>query len=218
MFEKNYPVFAGTTVPVKELGWADMYESMGISGVTMPLTGEAAVNPNLPAMYLPFTICHEMAHRMCIAPERDANLAAFLATTANSDVLYQYSGYFMAFRFCYNSLASISTSTAASAANSIYTGINDALRGDLEDYRAYCQSTIDADASDFANSVNDTYLQMSGDESGIKSYGEVTDLLLSWYWQEIYLPAHTDDVEEDTFDPFDEEYIFSKGLEASAEQ
>ena len=218
VFEKNYPVFAGTTVPVKKLGWADMYESMGISGVTMPLTGEAAVNPNLPAMYLPFTICHEMAHRMCIAPERDANLAAFLATTANSDVLYQYSGYFMAFRFCYNSLASISTSTAASAANSIYTGINDALRGDLEDYRAYCQSTIDADASDFANSVNDTYLQMSGDESGIKSYGEVTDLLLSWYWQEIYLPAHTDDVEEDTFDPFDEEYIFSKGLEASAEQ
>ena len=218
VFEKNYPVFAGTTVPVKELGWADMYESMGISGVTMPLTGEAAVNPNLPAMYLPFTICHEMAHRMCIAPERDANLAAFLATTANSDVLYQYSGYFMAFRFCYNSLASISTSTAASAANSIYTGINDALRGDLEDYRAYCQSTIDADASDFANSVNDTYLQMSGDESGIKSYGEVTDLLLSWYWQEIYLPAHTDDVEEDTFDPFDEEYIFSKGLEASTEQ
>lgn len=218
VYEKNYPVFAGTTVPVKELGWAKMYESMGISGVTMPLTGEAAVNPNLPATYLPFTICHEMAHRMCIAPERDANLAAFLATTANSDVLYRYSGYFMAFRFCYNSLASISTSTAASAANSIYAGINDALRGDLEDYRAYCQSTIDADASDFANSVNDTYLQMSGDESGINSYGEVTDLLLSWYWQEIYLPAHTDDVEEDTFDPFDEEYIFSKGLEASAEQ
>lgn len=218
VFEKNYPVFAGVTVPVKELGWADMYESMGISGVTMPFTGEAAVNPNLPATYLPFTICHEMAHRMCIAQERDANLAAFLATTANSDVLYQYSGYFMAFRFCYNSLASISTSTAASAANTIYTGVNDALQKDLDDYRAYCLETIDADASDFANSVNDTYLQMSGDESGTKSYGEVTDLLLSWYWQEIYLPAHTEEEEEEVFDPFDEEYIFSKGLEASAEQ
>ncbi len=218
VFQKNYPVFAGTTTPVKELGWADMYESMGIAGVTMPFTGEAAVNPNLPAMYLPFTVCHEMAHRMCIAPERDANLAAFLATTANSDALYQYSGYFMAFRFCYNSLASVPTSTAANAANKIYEGVNDALRGDLEEYRNYCLNTIDEDASDFASSVNDVYIQASGDESGIKSYGEVTDLLLSWYWQEIYLPTHTDVVEEEVFDPFDEEYVFNSGLEAAEDQ
>ena len=214
VYDKNYPVFAGVTTPVKELGWLDMYTSMGISGITMPFTGEAAVNPNLPASILPFTICHEMAHRMCIAPERDANLAAFLATTANSDPLYQYSGYFMAFRYCYNALASISTSTAANAANALYNGMNDNLRRDLESYRAYCNANIDDDASDFANSVNDAYIQASGDESGTKSYGEVTDLLLSWYWQEIYMPAHQDDVDEDTFDPFDEGYVFDEGLEA----
>ena len=212
VYEKNYPVFAGVTTPVKKLGWTNMYTSMGISGVTMPFTGEAAVNPNIPSISLPFTICHEMAHRMCIAPERDANMAAFLATTANSDLLYQYSGYFMAFRYCYNSLASISTSTAANAANQLYAGINDNMRRDLEDYWAYCDANIDSDASDFANSVNDTYIQASGDESGVKSYGEVTDLLLSWYWQEIYMPAHAEDEVEEKFDPFDKDYVYGEGL------
>ena len=218
VYEKNYPVFAGVTTPVKELGWAGMYTSMGIAGVTMPFTGEAAVNPTTPAATMPFTICHEMAHRMCIAPERDANLAAFLATTANSDLLYQYSGYFMAFRYCYNSLSSISTSTAANACNQLYAGINENMRRDLESYWAYCQEFIDDDASEFANSVNDTYIQASGDESGVKSYGEVTDLLLSWYWQEIYLPAHVEDEVEDSFDPFDEGYVFEEGLEAVSGQ
>ncbi len=215
VYVDNYPVFAGVTTPVKELGWTDMYASMGIAGVTMPFTGEAAVNPNLPTAILPFTICHEMAHRMCIAPERDANLAAFLATTANSDPLYQYSGYFMAFRYCYNSLASISTTTAANAANNLYNGLSENMRRDLETYRSYCNSTIKDSASDFADSVNDAYIQASGDESGIRSYGEVTDLLLNWYYQHIYLPEHMDDVEDNTFDPFDEDYVYGEGLEAA---
>lgn len=211
VYVDNYSVFAGTTIPVKELGWADMYTAMGIAGVTMPLTGEAAVNPNTHAVSLPWTICHEMAHRMCIAPERDANLAAYLACQANSDVIYQYSGYFMAFRYCYNALASISTSTAASAANQIYNGINDQLMADLKDYKAYYSSVQDEDSVDFANKVNNSYIQASGDESGTRSYGEVTDLLISWYLQEIYLPAHIDDKDENAFDPMDPDDVFIVG-------
>ena len=209
VYNQNFSVFAGSTVPVKKLGWADMYSSMGIAGVTMPLTGEAAVNPHTPAVSLPFTICHEMAHRMCIAPERDANLAAYLACISNSDPLYQYSGYFMAFRYCYNALASLSTSTAVNAANALYTGMNEQLAGDMDAYRTHYDATVDDSASDFANSVNDSYIQASGDESGTKSYGEVADLLISWYLQEIYLPLHVDDKVENGFDPLDPEDVFA---------
>lgn len=211
VYVDNYSVFAGTTIPVKELGWSDMYTAMGIAGVTMPLTGEAAVNPDTHAASLPWTICHEMAHRMCIAPERDANLAAYLACRANSDVIYQYSGYFMAFRYCYNALASISTSTAANAANQLYAGINDQLMADLKDYKAYYNAVQDADSVDLANRVNNSYIQASGDESGTRSYGEVTDLLISWYLQEIYLPAHIDDKDENAFDPMDPNDVFIIG-------
>ena len=209
VFEKNYAVFAGSRTPVKELGWADMYTSMGITGVTMPLTGEAAVNPQIPAVALPFTICHEMAHRMCIAPEDDANFAAFLASTNNSDLVYQYSGYFMAFRYCYNALASIPTTTASAAANRILEGLDPYLRADLDHYRAYYTAVLDDGATKVANTVNDAYLQASGDEDGVKSYGQVTDLLCSWHWQEIYLPLHADDETEDVFDPLDKNDVFN---------
>ena len=40
VYDAKYPIFAGSTVPVKELGWADMFTSMGITGFTMALTGE----------------------------------------------------------------------------------------------------------------------------------------------------------------------------------
>ena len=86
--KRHYSVFAGSTQPVKELGWSDMYTSMGITGVTFGLTGEACVNPQIPDIGLPFTMCHEMAHRMCIAPERDANFAAFLAGAFHDDVRF----------------------------------------------------------------------------------------------------------------------------------
>ena len=78
-------IFAGSREPVKELGWADMYSSMGITGVTFGITGEACVNPQIPDITLPFTMCHEMAHRMSIASERDANFAGFLACSFNSN-------------------------------------------------------------------------------------------------------------------------------------
>ena len=34
---------------------------------------------------VPFTMAHEMAHRMCIANERDANFAAYLACMVHSE-------------------------------------------------------------------------------------------------------------------------------------
>ncbi len=208
-YEKYYSVFAGTTLPVKELGWADMYTSMGITGVTMPLTGEAAVNPQTPAVALPFVMCHEMAHRMCISLERDANLAAFLACDANESPLFRYSGYFMAFRYCYNALSSVNTTASTAAAQQIYSGISPELMADLTYYREFFEAHQDEDASNLANQANDTYIKVSGDESGVQSYGQVSDLLVSWYLQEIYLPAHKD--EETKFDPTDKNQVELSG-------
>ena len=203
--DKTYAVFAGSTIPVKKLGWADMYTSMGITGVHMPLTGEAAVNPQTPAVALPFTMCHEMSHRMCIAVERDANMGAFLACDANDNVIFRYSAYFMAFRYCYNSLVAKGTSAAISAANDIYDGIDSLLMQDLNDYKEFFQKHQDQNATNLANKANDTYIKVSGDAQGVASYETVGDLLVGWYIQEIYLPAHKD--EEQVFDPLDKNQI-----------
>lgn len=218
-YQRYFPVFAGSTLPVKRLGWADMYSSMGITGFTFPLTGEAAVNPQIPASVLPFTMCHEMAHRMCIASERDANFAAFLACSFNHNQQFQYSAYFMAYRYCYTALVSVGKSTtidpalvmqAASAANRIDANVSAKLRRDLEQYDAFFSARRDPFAADIADTINDAYLKASGDSSGVASYGQVCDLLVNWHIQEIVLPSIT--VEESLFDPYDETQVDLSGI------
>ena len=205
VYDRSYPIFAGSTLPVKKLGWADMYTSMGITGVTFGITGEAAVNPQIPDVLLPFTMCHEMAHRMCIASERDANFAAFLACSAHPDVEFEYSAYFMAFRYCYNAIAGLKTVAAAEATADLREGISDKLRKDMNDYSSFFSAKQDKAATDFANTANDTYLKTSGEKSGIDSYGEVCDLLVNWHIQEVVLPSIT--VEESHFDPYDKNQV-----------
>ena len=205
VYDRSYPVFAGCTLPVKQLGWADMYTSMGITGVTFGLTGEAAVNPQIPDVLLPFTMCHEMAHRMCIASERDANFAAFLACSVHPDIAFEYSAYFMAFRYCYNALASVKTVDAAQFTADLREGIGAQLQQDLNAYAAFFDEHQDAAATELANTANDTYLKTSGEKSGIKSYSEVCDLLVNWHIQEVVLPSIT--VEESHFDPYDETQV-----------
>ncbi len=209
-YDMHYPIFAGSKYPVKELGWADMYTSMGITGVTFGLTGEAAVNPQIPDVTLPFTIAHEMAHRMCIAPERDANFAAFLACSVHSDREFQYSAYFMAYRYCYYALAGVQSTASAAAAQQVRSGASELLLRDMEYYSSFFQSRKDAAATTLADTLNDTYLKTSGDESGIASYNQVCDLLVNWHIQTVVLPSIT--VEQSHFDPYDESQVDLSGI------
>lgn len=205
-YTNHYSIFAGSVVPVKELGWADLYTSMGVTGVTFGMTGESAVNPNVPDVGLPFAMAHEMAHRMSIAPERDANFAAFLACTANSDPQFQYSGYLMAFRYCYTAL----TSVDAQGAVTVSQGISQQLRGDMAGYTAFFDNRVSTTSSDLASSVNDAYLKLSGEEGGMDSYAEVCDLLVNWHIQTVVLPSIT--VEDSPFDPYDETQVDLSGI------
>ena len=214
--EASYPVFAGNTLPVKKLGWADLYSSMGITGVTMGLTGEAAVNPQIPDVTLPFTMCHEMAHRMSIATERDANFAGYLACTANENIQFRYSGYFMAYRYCYNALVNANTVASSGAAARIASEACKELQQDMQNYTAFFRSKRDEKATELADNVNDTYLKVSGDESGIASYGEVCDLLVNWHYQTVVLPSLT--AEEVIFDPYDEKQVDLSGIVNAKEQ
>ncbi len=205
-YDYSYPIFAGSTLPVKELGWADLYTSMGITGITMGLTGEAAVNPQIPDVSLPFTMCHEMAHRMCIATERDANFAGFLACMANESTEFQYSAYFMAYRYCYSALVSNGSTASSAAAARVQAGVGELLYRDLASYNKFFNDHRSDTATKVANVANDAYLKTSGDDAGIQSYGDVCDLLVSWHIQQVVLPSVTD--EEKTFDPYDKTWVY----------
>ena len=187
VYDKYMAVFAGSRLPVKELQWSDWYTSQGMTGVTVALTGESAVNPQVPAVGQPFAICHEMAHRMCIANDRDANLAAYLACMNNPSEYYQYSAYLAAFRYCFNTLQTSTTSTGRAAVQRVKSGMTDLLTRDLESYSSFFEDHEDPDMD-----------------------SQVSNLLISWYLQEIALPPQVED--EDKFDPMDETQVDLPGL------
>lgn len=193
---QHYSVFGGTQVPVKPLAWTDLYQKMGITGVTIGLTGEACVNPECFSVTLPFTMCHEMAHRKAIAREDDANFAAFLACDANSDAQFRYSGYFMAYLYCKNALRSVDSVAAGALAKSE----SSQLQYDLSAYSAYL-SQFEGKTQERAAAVNDAYLKAVGQEEGVTSYGKVSDLLVNWYLQNLD-PDREQEEEAPLFDPY----------------
>ena len=195
----GYSVFAGSTLPVKRLGWAKLYSSMGICGVSMAITGEAAVNPMIPNFSQPFVMCHEMAHRMCIAPEDDANFAAFLACEANGNDQFRYSAFYMAYSYCYNELARADYA----ALREIHKEANEFLRRDMKTYSNFFAKEQNKVATTVANAANNAYIQASGDKNGIASYGQVVTQLVNWY-----LEKTQDEISQQApFDPLDKDYI-----------
>ncbi|MBQ6851762.1 MAG: DUF3810 family protein [Oscillospiraceae bacterium] len=162
-YERFYSVFAGSTVPVKELT-NGYFSSKGITGVTVALTGESAVNSQIPTVCLPYAMCHEMAHRMSIAIDRDADFAAFMACDANTAVEFQYSAYFMAFRHCYEAMKSLGQTELSN----YEAGIGSNLRHDLDSYDRYFGNNLDLDS-------------------------EVCDLLVIWHIEKYVLPLHQEE-------------------------
>ena len=195
----GYAVFSGSVLPPKRLMWAGLYTSMGICGVSMALTGEASVNPSIPNMSIPFVMCHEMAHRMCIALEDDANFAAFLSCRANGDPQFLYSAYYMAYRYCYNALYKADRTVL----KEIHAGAGELFRRDLKTYDEFFAREKNTAATTVANTANNAYIQASGDKQGTASYGAVATQLVTWYLQE----TAPENQQQPQFDPMDKDYI-----------
>lgn len=210
-YEKAISVFAGSTVPVKKLGWQKSYTAKGISGVTVPLTGEAAVNPDVPTAILPFAMCKEMARRMSIYGEADTDFAGFLAGISNSSPVFQYSAYLVAYHCCYKALLSIPTSTAQTCANQTAAGVNQLLRSDLRSYTEFFGERK-VSTSVRTSTQPDASSPSGGDVSLItfSEYSDVSDLLASWYIQNFIVPLHKED--EVIFDPKDPSQVDLSGI------
>lgn len=182
VYVQHYAVFAGSTLPVKKLEWSGYYTGRGITGKTVGYTGEAAVNPQVPAMGMPFAMCKEMSKRMSISRDSDANFAAYMACVANSDSAFQYSGYLMAFRFCYNALKAENSSAGRAALRRVENQISPKVAADLKVYNRFVDS----------NAV---------------SKGTVS-LLVNWHIETVILPIQQEQEQANKviiFDPLDEE-------------
>ena len=173
------PFFDGSDAPAKVLLADEAFSYMGVTGIFIAYTGESCFNPGSYSASVPFTMCHELAHRLTVAPEDEANFCAFLACKESSSPAFQYSGWYSAFVYTYNALHRVDRE----AAYAIWDTMSERLRQDCRDASDHYDK-YEGEVQEAAQKVNDTYLKVFKEESGIQSYGEVADLLIAWYLKE----------------------------------
>ena len=149
---------------------------LDFSGFYFPFTGEANLNDESPAAYLPANICHEMAHQQGIATEQECNFVAIMATTSADSAAYRYAGYLMGYVHLSNALYRVDQA----AWQTIRDSLPDAVRADLRQNSAYW-AQFDGLVNTAATKVYDGFLKSNGLTDGVQNYGTVVDLLLAYY-------------------------------------
>lgn len=153
-------VFGGSLEVPKELQWPSQ-----ISGIMVPFTGEVNVSPELLPVVMPFEMSRQVAKRMSIATEEDSSFAAILACMASDDTIYQYSGYYMAYVYCYHAL----NQTNASKTGHITKDLSESMQADLA-----ANGVLDG-------GIEHSYKTISSDESNSDAENTVAELLVAWY-------------------------------------
>ncbi len=146
------------------------------TGVYSPFTVEANYNRDIAYYDIPFTICHELSHLRGYMQEEEANFIGVLATIGADDLYFNYSGYVSAWVYAGNALARIDSTAFAT----LYARINARTRQDMLYNNAYWQQ-FEGKSAEAHEQLNDAYLKMQGQASGVRSYGHVTDLMLEYF-------------------------------------
>ncbi len=169
-------IFSRKVYPAKGVIASVGMSYAGISGIFIPFTAEANVNVDQPALLLLSSAAHETAHYLGIAREDEANFVGYLACVQSDMPAIAYSGVMLALINSMNKLYA--------ADPDLYSGVrahySDGMQRDLVQYSEYWAS-FEGPVEDKVTEINDNYLKFNQQDSGVKSYGMMVDLLLAYY-------------------------------------
>ena len=85
---ERWPFLAGPERRPKPAIYSKLMSAWGFTGYLCPLVGESTLNVDSPAVFLPVTIAHELAHQRGVAAEQEANFIGVMAATASANADY----------------------------------------------------------------------------------------------------------------------------------
>ncbi len=177
---REIPCLAYDDLPPKPVRFSRVMSHLRLTGVYFSFTGEANVNIDSPACYLPATVAHELAHQRGIASEKECNFAAILASTTADSPLYRYSGWLLAYTHLGNALYAADRDRW----QAVRSTLPEEVLLDLTDNNTYWKPFRENGISDGYQNLYDGYLKNYGESDGVKSYGMVVDLLTVYYREE----------------------------------
>ena len=172
----QYPFLGQLSPRPKRVLLSRLMSYFNYTGFYFPFTGEANINVDEPAAFLPSTVAHEMAHQRGVASEQEANFVAVLACLKSGNAAYAYSGSLLAFTHLGNSLYR----RDAEAYRRLYAALPENVKADILANNAYW-AQYETKAAEVTSTVYDGLLKSYGQELGVQSYGACVDLLIAYY-------------------------------------
>jgi len=173
-FQKTYPQFKYNNPSIKNSLFSLPLTYMGFAGYLSPLTNEAQVNSLIPKNSLPATTCHEIAHQLGIASEKEANFIGYLAATNSQDVYFNYSGNLMALRYCLFEVFKREPKTFELLKEKLNKGVLKDMKQTQDFWMSYQNWS-----EPFFKLFYDSYLKANKQKSGIEGYNKVVLLLIN---------------------------------------
>lgn len=174
--DETFPCLAGTSFRPKAMVFSRLMSAMGFTGIYFPFTGESNINTDQPECMLPFTVAHELAHQRGVTAEQEANFIGVYACVTSGDAEFAYSGWLSGLVYLSNALYQAD----GDACGAILATLSPAVQTDLADNNAYWANWESA-VTTASEKTYDVYLKANGQTSGIRSYGECVDLLVTWF-------------------------------------
>ena len=169
----RWPFLAAPERRPKPAFYSKLMSAWGFTGYLCPLVGESTLNVDCPAVFLPVTIAHELAHQRGVAAEQEANFVGVMAATSSANADYAYSGWLFGYLHLSNALYAADPDLAAES----YRTLCGTARADLADNNAYWKQW-EGPVRETGEKVYTTFLRGYGQTLGMRSYGACVDLLV----------------------------------------
>jgi multisubunit Na+/H+ antiporter MnhB subunit len=174
----EWKFLAGDELRPKGIICSKVMSLTDFTGFFFPLTGEANLNMDSPAVMLPSTAEHELSHQRGIGEEQECNFVAVAACMASDDPDFRYSGALMAYIYLSNALYS----EDKAAWKQINGTLSKSVKADINQNNKYWEGYEDTFVYKVSNSAYESFLQGNGQTLGLKSYGACVDLLVNYYY------------------------------------
>lgn len=169
-------VFPNRELRPKPMLWSKGMSMVGVSGYMGPFFSEFNLNREVLNVEYPFTFAHELAHRLGIAGEAEANLYAALVTMGSQDAQICFSGYFSLLGYVMNNARRL---LPEKEYRQFFEQISPEILTMYKDHLLYWRGKYAPRIGKVQNTVYNAYLKGNKINSGTQNYSEVVGLLMS---------------------------------------
>ena len=173
--EIRYPFFSYENPSLKKSIFSNALTYMGYGGYLNPFTNEAQVNSKIPNFRFPVVTGHEIGHQVGYSAENEVNFIGYLVTANNKDLYFKYSAAAYALGY---SLSEIKSRDEAKF-RELYSSLNRGVQKNYEELNKFWQAYENPFEPVF-KSIFNTFLKANNQEEGIKSYGLIVTLLVTY--------------------------------------